>query len=83
MICMELTRIDAIFSRTTVMLFFCRNESSPNEKKLFDDFFGTKEVLEASLEDQKVKEVATTYQSVPGALGVGWWVVGTSWPIWT
>ena len=47
---------DVVFSRTTVVLFFmCRNESPPNEMKLFDDFFGTKETPEASWKDQKVK----------------------------
>ena len=56
MICMELTRTKAVFSRTTVVLFLCRNESSPNELKLFGDFFGTKETPEASSKDQKVKE---------------------------
>ena len=42
MICMELTRTDDVFSKTTVVLFLCRNESSPNELKLFDDFFWNK-----------------------------------------
>ena len=42
MICMELTRTDAVFSRTTVVLFFCRNKSSPNATKLFDNFFWNK-----------------------------------------
>src|SRR3989337_122530 len=36
---MELTRTGAVFSRTTVMLFLCRNKSSPNVAKLFDDFW--------------------------------------------
>ena len=49
MIYLELTRTDVVFSRTTVVLFFvCRNQSSPNAMKLFDDFFGTKEALAAS-----------------------------------
>ena len=42
MICTELTQTDAVFSRTTVVLFLCRNESSPNELKLFDDSFWNK-----------------------------------------
>ena len=42
MICMELTRTDDVFSRTTMVLFFVQNESSPNELKLFDNFFGKK-----------------------------------------
>ena len=55
MIRMNLKRTDVVFSKTTVVFFLCRNESSPNELKLFDDFFGTKETREAS-KDQKVKE---------------------------
>ena len=81
MICMELTRIDAVFSRTTVVFFLCRNESTPNELKLFDDFFGTKETPEASWEGQKSHEVATTHHGMLGAKVVGYWLVGTSWPI--
>ena len=56
MICMELTKTDDVFSRTTMVFFLCRNEISPNELKLSDDFFGTKETPEASWKDQKVKE---------------------------
>ena len=58
MICMELTRTEAVFSRTTMVFFLCRNESSPNELKLFDDFFGTKEALEDSWEGQNSHEGA-------------------------
>ena len=39
MICMELTLTDAVFSRTTMVLFLCRNESSRNGTKLCEDFF--------------------------------------------
>ena len=56
MICMELTRTDIVLSRTTMVLFFVQKWNSPNELKLFDDFFGTKETPEASWKDQKVKE---------------------------
>jgi hypothetical protein len=39
---MELTQTDVVFSRTTMVLFFVQKKSSPNAKKLFDDFFGNK-----------------------------------------
>ena len=70
MICMELTRTDAVFSRTTVVLFSCKNESSPNELKFLTIFFGTKEALEASWEGQKSHEEGTTHQGAPGGLSV-------------
>ena len=70
MICMELTRTDAVFSRTTVVLFLCWNESSPYELKLFDDFFRTKETPEASWEGQKSYEEGTTHQGAPGGPGL-------------
>ena len=40
MILMELTQTDAIFSRTTKVLFLCRNKGSWNGTKLCEDFFG-------------------------------------------
>ena len=49
--------------------------------KLLDDFFGIKEALEASWEDQKVKEVSTRHLGAPGGPGVPRWVVPTSRPI--
>jgi len=59
----------------------CTNESSPNELKLFDDFFGTKETLEASWEGQKSHEEGTTHHGVPEGPGLPRWVVLTSRPI--
>ena len=81
MICMELTRTDAVFSRTMWCCFLCRNGSSSDEMKLFDDFFGTKETPEASWEGQKSREEGTTHQSAPGRPGLPRWVVLTSRPI--
>ena len=75
---MNLTRTDDIFSRITVVLFLCRNKSSPNATKLFDGFFGTKEALEASWEDQKVKKVSTRHLGAPRSPGVPRWVMPTS-----
>ena len=40
MIWLELTRTDTVFSRTTVVLFLCRNKSSRNALKINGDFFG-------------------------------------------
>ena len=40
---MKLTRTDAVFSRTTMVLFLCRNKSSRNGTKLCEDFYINKE----------------------------------------
>ena len=40
MIWLELTRTDAVFSRTTMVLFLCRNKSSRNALKINGDLFG-------------------------------------------
>ena len=40
MIWLELTRTNAVFSRTTVVLCLCRNRSSRNALKINRDFFG-------------------------------------------
>ena len=40
MIWLELTRTDVVFSKTTVVLFLCRNRSSRNALKINGDFFG-------------------------------------------
>ena len=39
MIWMKLTRTDTVFSRTTLVLFLCRNKSSRNWMKLFVNYF--------------------------------------------
>ena len=44
---MKLTRTDAVFSRTTMVLFLCRNKSSRGGTKLCKDFlYNNKEFLE-------------------------------------
>jgi hypothetical protein len=48
--------------------FLCRSESSPNELKFFDDFFGTKKALETTWEGQKSHEEGTTHQGTPWCL---------------
>ena len=40
MIWLELTRIDVVFSRTTVVVFLFINKSSRNALKINGDFFG-------------------------------------------
>ena len=55
MIWLELTETDIVFSRTTVVLFLCRNKSSRNAVKINGDFSGkykkywNKELTERSL----------------------------------
>ena len=39
MIWMKLTRTNAIFSRTSMVLFLCRNKSSRNDLKLHGEYF--------------------------------------------
>ena len=39
---MELTRTDAVFSRTAMVLFLCRNKSSRKDLKLHGDYFWNK-----------------------------------------
>ena len=39
MIWMELTRTDAVFSRIALVLFLCRNQSSPNVLKIYGEQF--------------------------------------------
>ena len=54
MIWLELTWTEAVFSRTTVVLFLCRNKSSRNALKINGDFSGkykkywNEELLEGS-----------------------------------
>ena len=50
------------------VVFLCRNKSSPNAMKLFDDFFGTKEALEASWEGHKSHKGPTRHQGMLGGL---------------
>jgi hypothetical protein len=44
---MKLTRTDAIFSRTTMVLFLCRNKSSRNGTNIFGElFYNKRNILE-------------------------------------
>ena len=57
MISMELTQTDAVFSKTTVVLFFVQKwRFSKWAETFWWFFFVTKETPEASWKDQKVKE---------------------------
>ena len=56
MICMELTRTDAVFSRTTVVLFFVQKWKFSKWDETFWRYFWNKRDPEASWKDQKVKE---------------------------
>ena len=71
---MKLTRTDDVFSRTTMVLFLCRNRSSRNGTKLFGELLCNK---------RKILEPRTTgggplgEHNPPGAPR---WVVPTWWP---
>src|SRR3989337_1169734 len=54
---MKLTWTDVVFSRTTMVLFLCRNKSSRNGTKLFGDFLWNK---------GKILEPRTTGGGPPG-----------------
>ena len=69
MIYLELTRTDAVLSRTIVVFFFVQKSKFSKCNETFWRFFGTKEALEASLEGQKSHEVGTTHQGEPAPSG--------------
>ena len=78
MICMKLTRTDAVFSRTTVVLFLCKNESSPNIAKLFVDFLWTRRLSMGQRSTWGCPEGGTTHQGACRGPGAPMWVVPTS-----
>src|SRR5215216_7203948 len=62
---MKLTRTDVVFSRTTVVLFLCRNKSSRNGTKLCEDFlYKIREFLEPRTTGGGTW-VGTTHQGAP------------------
>ena len=78
MICMELTRTDDVFSRTTVCCFLCTNECSPNTAKLFDVFYGPEKSHWARAAPGGCPEGGTTHLGAPRPPCAPWWVVPTS-----
>ena len=77
---MKLTRTDAIFSRTTMVLFLCRNKSSRNGTKLSRVFYTIKENLWIQEPPKVGTWVGTTHQGAPPPPGAPRWVVPTWWP---
>ena len=65
MIWLELTRIDVVFSRTTVVLFLCRNKSSRNALKINGDFFWKIKKILAKDEDQGAHTLLTRVGGAP------------------
>ena len=47
MIWMELTRTNVVFSRIAMVLFLCRNKSSRNVLKIYEDFFWNRRKIPA------------------------------------
>ena len=82
MIWLQLTRTDAVFSRTTWCCFLCRNKSSPNAAKLFDDFFW-KETdpgrFGGAPEEPQGPHKPPGRTNPP--LGAPWCLVGPLWPL--
>src|SRR3989337_793758 len=54
-----------LFSAELQWCFLCRNRSSRNWTKLFDNFFGPEETPEALWKDQKSHEEATRQHGAP------------------
>jgi hypothetical protein len=83
LICMiwtKLTRTDAVFSRTTMVSFLCRNKSSRNGTKLCEEFLYNKRKILEPRTTGGGTWVGTTHQGAPPPPGVPRWVVRTWWP---
>ena len=65
---MKLTRTDAVFSRTTMVLFLCRNKSSWNGTKLCEDFYITNKNFWSQDPPEGSTWVSTTHQGAPPLL---------------
>ena len=65
---MKLTPDDAVFSRTTMVLFLCRNKSSRNKVKLCKDFYGIKEDFWSQQPPERGPWVGSTDQGAPPLL---------------
>ena len=66
---MELTRTGAVFSRIAMVLFLCRNKSSRNVLKIYENFFGTKEKYLRKDPPEGACEWATSPQAAATPLG--------------
>src|SRR3990170_2397910 len=68
MICMELPGLTLFSAELLWCCFLCRNESSPNELKLFDDFFWNKRDPQSFVEGPEGEGVG---HKTPGCAPVG------------
>ena len=62
---MKLTRTDAVFSKTTMELFLCRNKSSRTRKNFLENFYGIKEKYWCQEPPEGGPWVSTTHQGAP------------------
>ena len=65
---MKLTWTDAIFSRTTMVLFLCRNKSSRNGTKLFEVFYTNNKNFWSQDPSERGLWVGNTHQGAPPLL---------------
>ena len=66
---MELTRIDAVFSRITMVLFMCRSKHSWNDLKLHGATFQKIRKIPAKYEGQGAHHLSTRVGGAPAPLG--------------
>ena len=80
MILVKLTRTDAVFSKTTMVLFLCRNKSSRIRMKLCNNFlFNKKRISRAKNHRRGAPGWAQPTRARPPP-GAPKWVVPTWWP---
>ena len=79
MIWMKLTRTDVVFSRTTMVLFLCRNISSRVGTKLCEEFYIIKENFRAKNNWRGAPGWAKLTRARPPP-GAPRWVFPTRWP---
>ena len=75
MIWMELTWTDVVFSRIALVLFLCRNQSSPNVLKIYGSNFGKYQKYLRQVPPQGVGQGATS----PCSATTPWWRCAGLW----
>ena len=78
---MELTRTDAVFSRTTMVLFMCRSKRSRNDLKLHGATFLKIRKIPAKDEVQGAHHLAMRVGGMPAPLGRTPYLVGPLLPL--
>ena len=73
---MDLTRTDAVFSRTTMVLLMCRSKRSRNDLKLHGDTFQKIRKIPANDEGQGGHHLATRVGGAPAPIGHAPYLVG-------